>query len=373
MPGNPATLTQPTLMMATELFAPGGVQRVGRETIAALGAESAPLVVWSLRDRAIPDDYAVPANTAFRLAAGSRLTLGVWAMMRACRRCDDTQLLLMHVHLAPMALPMLVRGARVVLMLYGVEAWRPLSAMERFVVERAARVIAISAHTARRFRDANPWMGDRAIDVCWLGVPADTEPADRAGDGESAGGALIVSRMSGEDRYKGHEPLIRAWVGVRRRVPDATLVVVGDGDDRRRLESLAADLGLDGAVRFVGRVSDRDLARWYARCAFFVMPSPDEGFGLVFLEAMRAGKACIGSTGAAEEVIVDGVTGTIVPSRDEPALVEAVVRLFRDASAREAFGRNGRRRFETTFTSAHFADRVRRLLQTGHPSAGAAA
>jgi hypothetical protein len=362
-----------TLMMTTELFAPGGVQRVGRETMGALAAGAERLDVWSLCDAAIPSDYAVPARVALRLAAGSKVRLGAWAMARASRRCDNVRLLLMHVHLAPIALPMLLRGARVVLMLYGVDAWRPLTAIERFVVERASRIMAISGHTARRFRDANPWIGNRAIDICWLGVPAATEPAEDAGGREGTAGALIVSRMSAEDRYKGHEPLIRAWAEVRKRVPDASLLVVGDGDDQPRLEALAADLGLDGAVRFVGHLSDRDLAHSYARCAFFVMPSPDEGFGLVFLEAMRAGKACIGSTGAAEEVIVDGVTGTIVPPRDEAALVEAVARLFRDPSTRAAFGRNGRRRFEAEFTSARFAERIRRLVQIDSPSTGAAA
>lgn len=369
MTSHTAPTPMPTVMLVSELFAPGGIQHVGRDTVAALAAASTPLAVWSLRDGAVPLDYAAPAHTAFRLAAGSKVALGAWAMKRACRRCDDTQVLLMHVHLAPVALPMLLRGARVVLMLYGVEAWRPLTAVERFVVERASRVIAISAYTAQRFRNANPWMRDRPIDVCWLGVPADAEPADGSA---CADGALIVSRMSAEDRYKGHEPLIRAWVGVRRSVPDATLVIVGDGDDRQRLESLAAELGLDGAVRFAGRLPDRELAGCYARCAFFVMPSPDEGFGLVFLEAMRAGKACIGSTGAAEEVIVDGVTGAIVPPHDEAALVGALVRLFQDRTARSTLGANGRRRFEEQFTLAHFAARLRRLLQTD-PSIGASA
>jgi glycosyltransferase involved in cell wall biosynthesis len=293
------------------------------------------------------------------------MRLGSWAIARAASRCDDTQILLMHVHLAPIVVPMLARGARVVVFLYGVEVWRPLTSVERFVLKRAARLIAISEHTARRFRDANPWFGG-TIDVCPLGVPAESGPLDTLPqshrEGDSGNMALIVSRICWEDRYKGHEPLIRAWAGIRQRVPDATLVIVGDGDDRPRLEALSASLGLDGAVRFVGRVSDRDLASWYARCAVFVLPSPDEGFGLVFLEAMRAGRPCVAAAGAAAEVILDGVTGTILTSTGEPALVDAIVELFRDPARRERFGHNGRKRFVDAFTSAHFADRVRRLL-----------
>ena len=103
---------------------------------------------------------------------------------------------------------------------------------------------------------------------------------------------------------------------------------MGDGNDRPRLESRARSLGLSHAVSFAGRVGDDELAALYDRCRFFVMPSRDEGFGLVFLEAMRAGKACIGARGAAAEIIEHDVTGLIVdPDRHED-LAAAVFRLF---------------------------------------------
>ena len=124
--------------------------------------------------------------------------------------------------------------------------------------------------------------------------------------------ALIVARMSAAERYKGHDALLDLWPGVLARRPDARLVVAGDGDDRPRLESRARSLGLSHAVSFAGRVSDARLNELYDECRFLVMPSRDEGFGLVFLEAMRAGKPCIGARGAAEEIIEHNVTGLIV-------------------------------------------------------------
>ena len=369
--GVPTIAPERLILIATELFAPGGIQRVGRQVIDALDG-CAPLAVGSLRDAAVPSGFRMPAGNDVRLAAGSRVKLGVWALGHARRRCAGTQVLLMHVHLAPLALPLIARGAHAVIFLYGVEVWRPLTTIERFVFGRASRLVAISEYTAQRFREANPWIGRRTIDVCPLGVPDVALPG--SGDDVAADGdfALIVSRISREDRYKGHERLIRAWTGVRQRVPGARLVIVGDGDDRARLEALTVELGLDRAVRFTGVVSDRALAAWYGTCAFFVMPSPDEGFGLVFLEAMRAGKACIGAPGAAAEVIVDGVTGTIV-APEAPALVDAIVRLFEDPARREQFGRAGQRRFEQFFSAAHFASRVRRLVNVPRASAGEAA
>jgi glycosyltransferase involved in cell wall biosynthesis len=370
----PITRSERLILVCTELFAPGGIQRVGRAVVDALGAGAAPLAVGSLRDAAVPDGYRVPPGTDMRLAAGSRLKLGAWALGQARQPCGGAHVLLMHVHLAPLALPLIARGARVVAFLYGVEVWRPLTTIERFVFRRAARLVAISEYTAQRFREANPWIGSRAIAICPLGVTSDVAlpgPADQVA--ADADFALIVSRISREDRYKGHERLIRAWAGVRQRVHGARLVIVGDGDDRARLEALARELGLDRAIHFAGVVSDRALAAWYATCAFFVMPSRDEGFGLVFLEAMRAGKACIGAPGAAAEVIVDGVTGTIVASPEERALVDALVRMFEDPARRDELGRAGQRRFEQLFTAAHFADRVRELVNVAHASEGEAA
>ena len=81
----------------------------------------------------------------------------------------------------------------------------------------------------------------------------------------------------------------------------------------------------------------------YRRCAFFVMPSREEGFGLVFLEAMRAGKACIGGAGAAAEVIEDGVTGLVVDATEPEQVEKAVVRLFLEPEHARAHGPGGGR------------------------------
>jgi glycosyltransferase involved in cell wall biosynthesis len=172
----------------------------------------------------------------------------------------------------------------------------------------------------------------------------------------------MVSRMTSEDRYKGHEHVIRAWRAVRAQVPDAALVLVGDGDDCPRLERIASEQGVDGSIRFVGGIGDKDVEEWFRKCTFFVLPSDREGFGLVFLEAMRAGKACICAPGAPAEVVVNDVTGLVVPPRDEDALAAAMIRLFLDRELRTRLGRNGHARFMQMFTSRHFAVRLRRLV-----------
>jgi phosphatidylinositol alpha-1,6-mannosyltransferase len=182
---------------------------------------------------------------------------------------------------------------------------------------------------------------------------------------------LIVARMSADERYKGHDELLDIWPELLARKPDARLVVAGDGTDRPRLELRAASLGLSHAVTFAGRVGDGELAALYEQCGFLVMPSRDEGFGLVFLEAMRAGKACVGANGAAEEIVRHGVTGLIVEPDKPDDLAAAVFTLFDQPATCARFGDAGRERFLSTFTAACFQARFARVLDRRLPPVSA--
>ncbi len=106
------------------------------------------------------------------------------------------------------------------------------------------------------------------------------------------------------------------------------------------------------------------MPHWYDRSAFFVLLSEREGFGLVFLEAMRAAKTCVSVHGAQDSIIQDGVTGLIVDQDDEHA-ARAIARLFCDARLRDELGAAGRRRFLAEFTLERFSARIRGLVGGG--------
>ena len=292
-------------------------------------------------------------------AGGRSLRFVAAALWCAASADRHTLVIVTHLHLAPAALAFAARGAAVTTILCGVEAWRPLSRLQRAALDRSARLIAISRFTRDGFVKANPYFAGRAVDVCHLGVETLPEPDHGPADPPSA---LIVGRMAGDERYKGHDPLLEIWRDVAAAVPGAILRIVGDGDDRPRLEQKAASLGLGGQVMFLGRLDEEALQREYERCTAFVMPSRDEGFGFVFVEAMRAGRACVGSRGAADEIVVDGDTGLLVEPGSRAQLLQGVVRMLRDRAAAEAMGARGRIRFLQQFTDDRFRDRFRALL-----------
>jgi glycosyltransferase involved in cell wall biosynthesis len=344
-----------------------GIARVSRLVVRALEPPSpgpaAPVAVLSVGDPAgrAPMIDAL-GRVALSGAAGRKLRFIGLALRWALARPGPSDILCLHLRLSPVA--RLVAGARgrLAVLLQGIEAWKPLGPLERWALGRADVVVAISEHTARRFRLANPGFSGRPIAVCHLGVSAAGADRSAAISARDVTGpfALIVGRLAGSERYKGHDALIDLWPGILDAVTDAHLVVAGDGDDRPRLEAKAAALG--ARVRFLGRVSDQALDALYRDCAFFVMPSRDEGFGLVFLEAMRAAKACIGAAGAAAEVIEDGVTGLVVDATDEGEIEKAVVRLFLEPETRARMGRAGAERLGCQFTEVHFRRRFRAIL-----------
>jgi phosphatidyl-myo-inositol dimannoside synthase len=338
------------LILTPALDGRDGVSEVSRQIARALVDHAGPDVVetWAYRGR--EPRASVPAH-AFRAAAGRRTRMLGWTLQRAPHAHSDLTVVVTHVHLAPLAGLLAVRGAQRVVFIHGIEAWRPLRRRETLAMTGNVRVIANSRRTATLCRAANPSLP--APVVCPLGI----------GPGAAAirwsaepGFALIVGRISSSERYKGHDALIDAWPLVLDAVPGARLVVAGDGDDRSRLQALVEERRLSAAIRFTGAISDGELRGLYQACAAYVMPSSGEGFGLAYLEAMRDAKPCV-ALRVAGEIVEDGATGLLLDSTDAPVLADAMIRLFRDPAMRHRLGAAGAQRVRTMFEERHFARR----------------
>jgi glycosyltransferase involved in cell wall biosynthesis len=336
-----------------------GISEVTRQYVRALTrvANGASIEIWCLAG----DEPAAAASgreVEVRSARGHRALFGAFSL-RPHTLDPSTVVVVQHLHLGPAMLPLVWRGARMVSILHGIEAWKPLRRLEGLALRRAWRIAAVSRQTAKRFRAANPDFEGLDIHVCHSAVPP---AALRAAERRPGAFALIVARMAADERYKGHDALLEIWPSIQKRVPGAALVVAGDGDDRNRLEQKSIALGLANSVTFVGNVGDAQLSALYDDASFFVMPSREEGLGLVYLEAMRAGKPCIAAPGAAEEIIDTGVHGLVVDPAEREALADAIVRLFVDAPLRAEMGAACRLRVEERFTQERFSARVADLL-----------
>jgi glycosyltransferase involved in cell wall biosynthesis len=161
--------------------------------------------------------------------------------------------------------------------------------------------------------------------------------------------------------------LLRALRQVRRAVPSAHAVVVGDGPEHLALRALAAELDLADAVQFLGAVADDDaVARLYRQADIFCLPSVQEGFGIVFLEAMVSGLPVVATRATAiPEVVPDGRAGLLVPPGDVEALAGALTALLREPARRAAYGAYGQehvRQYDWNLVAAQFLTQVAPLV-----------
>jgi glycosyltransferase involved in cell wall biosynthesis len=175
---------------------------------------------------------------------------------------------------------------------------------------------------------------------------------------------LTVTRLWVGEEKKGVDLALRAFSRVRQKHPDIFFRIVGSGSDKPRLQKLALSLGLESSTLFEQDLSDEELASRYRDCHIFVLPSGQEGFGIVFLEAMRFAKPCIGGdAGGTPDVIVSGETGYLVPYGDAGAIETALNRLLGDPGLAKRMGQAGRRRLDEHFSFDRFRERLGRYLK----------
>jgi phosphatidylinositol alpha-1,6-mannosyltransferase len=316
-----------------------------------------------------PDVLSLDPARNGSVSAAERVRFG-WNLLRAEVRGDADWWVFNHIGIAR-AQRLIPRGVRrpYAVFLNGIEAWAPHLSADRLTTLEHARVrISISHHTARRVRAAHPRIGP--IQPCPLGLLDDQQVVLGKPDECLLGtirreSVLIVGRMNNSERYKGHDELLECWSSVLTRMPGTQLVIVGGGNDVPRLKAKADALRISDQTLFTGFVDGATLAEIWKRVAVFAMPSEGEGFGLVYLEAMRASLPCIGSTtDAAGDIIEDGETGFLVDRTSPAGIAAAIVRLLENADIRTKMGAAGRRRFEAEFTYDRFLGRLGPILQS---------
>jgi glycosyltransferase involved in cell wall biosynthesis len=227
---------------------------------------------------------------------------------------------------------------------------------ERRNVERADLVMVTSRYSAEV---AQREYGVSPERLAVVPEPIDLEVWDdqfwRAPRRERTGPVVLcVARMYPRKRL---QDLLRAAGILRIRVPGIQVRIVGRGPEWAALGRLHAELGLADSVVLLGDLPRERLAEEYVNATLFCLPSVQEGFGIVFLEAMAAELPVVACRIAAvPEVVQDGVTGVLVPPRDPGALAEALERLIEEPARAKRLGQEGRRR-ALALSPRHVAER----------------
>jgi len=232
-----------------------------------------------------------------------------------------------HVNLAPVVAKLCdFRKIPYSVVLHGTDAWIELPRAKRNALAGATSLLVVSRYTRDRCAKANHLPLEKFVLVPntvdgdhFTPGPKPTDIVERFGIlGRKV--ILTVARLDSRERQKGMDTVIRALPEIRKTFPNICYVIVGAGDDGERLKALAAELGVTDLLFFAGRVSRVVLPRFYRLADAFVMPSAQEGFGVVYLEALATGVPVVAGQDGASEPLEDGRLGWQVPN-DSPAQV----------------------------------------------------
>ncbi|MCX7175720.1 MAG: glycosyltransferase family 4 protein [Proteobacteria bacterium] len=365
--GIPSARPRQLILLASEVCSFGGIQAYMKRIIEVMAglekAGDAECLCISLND-------PTPLHESFGCGDGNIRFIGashskfryVW---QACTNTRPaTRLLVGHLSLAPIAwfLRSIGRIASYAIILHGVEAWTRRPWLERICLASADKIIATTQFTATACTQTNGIDSSKfqMIPLC-ISARSVAPAAGFELPGEFR--VLSVGRQDKSEHYKGYETLIDAVERLAREHQGVHLHLVGDGDDHARIKAIVRQRGLESLVTLWGRLTDAELEAAYASCDVFALPSKQEGFGIVFLEAMRQSKPCIGGNhGGTPEVVIDGSTGFLVEFGDVDGLYQNLRILYADTARRHAMGVAGRKFFADEFGFELFCARYVRAM-----------
>ncbi|MFC1630625.1 glycosyltransferase family 4 protein [Pseudomonadota bacterium] len=321
-----------------------------------------------------------PGTSRYRTFNNNKLIYSL-AMLKTLMRAD--LLVFDHVQIAaPLLFIPKIFWPKVIIFAHGSEAGKRVRRLSIKLIKKAGLVLTNSDFT---LNNMNRYFSGFNGKVCHLGLPPNHKMTSSAklpiaeeiyltavdGSVKKLGDRvmLMVARMNAREREKGHRELIEVMARLVEKFPDAQLVFAGSGSDETELKTIAAESVASSNIFFCGKVENEELESLYSKCYAYVMPSRQEGFGLVYLEAMNYAKPCVAcrDDGAAE-VVVDGVTGRLVDQPiDLDELRYVLEEILKDEANAKRMGGAGRKRLNEKFSSAAHQERiakhVRNLLQ----------
>lgn len=307
--------------------------------------------------------YIKSNNISYSLFSSNRLAFVWTALMDSF---DSDLVIFGHVNFSPLAL-MMENKVKKFLIIHGTDAWHRLPTLRRIGSSIMHKILSVSKYTANEMVEQNeieknkfsifpntldPFYGEdiKLKTKKELGLP----------DGKTI---LSVSRLCGGENHKKIDLVIESMQEVIKAIPDTFYVIVGDGSDRKRLEDLALEKNVSENIIFAGRIPNDLLPSYYNASDLFILPSLQEGFGIVFLEAMFYRKPCVGAkAGGIPEVIIDGETGFLAKADDKHSVSECLIKLLNDNGLREKMGKSGLERLNVEFFFKAYKGRLERVL-----------
>lgn len=350
----------------------GGIEKVNRVLLRAL-YEMQLQQVFTVT---AASPYATTSNEKYfpnkQLAGygGSRWRFMLAMLFRAFR---PDLLFVAHINLAPAArlLKWKYPDMKIVAIAHGIEVWKEMAGMKKWLLRHADRVITVSQFTKTKLIDVQ---GINAGKIAVLPNCLDPyfKPPTQFGKPEyllqrhSLHGKqkvlLTITRLSAWEAYKGYDNILHCLPNLLDQWPDLVYIIGGKYDlaEKKRLDAIIAELRIEKNVQIIGFVADEELTDYYCLADVFVMPSKKEGFGLVFIEAMACGTPAIGGNlDGSVEALQPGLLGQAVNPDDTTELTTAIQYTLRAQPDAE----NLQRKVLERYDYQHYSTQLAHILQ----------
>jgi len=338
----------------------GGIARFNQDFLTTLS--SIPSVEIVALSRLPLTPTLSPSRGEGRVRGGGKMSYAFSALKALYTEGPFDLIFCGHLHLAPLA-AFFSKAAKVPcwLQLHGIEVLEKPSFILCWAAKQAELVTAVSRYTRQKFLSWAEISPERVrvlpntVDPKFQPGPKPEHLLKRYG---LAGKKILLtlSRLSPQERYKGQDRILNILPELLRKEPKAVYVIAGGGKDRARLEKMAHEKKLNGAVHFIGPVKESELVDHYRMADLFVMPSTGEGFGIVFLEAAACGIPVVaGSQDGSVDALLEGRLGSLIdPANGEELLQEILHGLASEKANLKPI---------ETFSEKNFASQVKTLLQ----------
>ncbi len=311
----------------------GGIAQHNRHLLDALCSAPGVTEVVVLPRVIVEAVGTLPDGLSYRTeAAGSKTRFAVALLNELARPGRFDVVVCGHLNLLPFGVLARLRyGARLIQIVHGIDAWNDPGAFKRRLVRFVDRLVSVSDFTRRKVQawaklpEKRTVVIPNAVDLsAFTPGPKRADLLERYGlQGKTV--LLTVARLAGRERYKGFDEVMEVLPLLRTERPEIAYLIVGDGDDRARLDAKARALGISDHVVFAGYVEEDEKADHYRLADVFVMPGKGEGFGIVYLEALACGVPVVASTAdASREAVLDGALGELADPDVPASIVSAI-------------------------------------------------
>jgi len=334
-------LSRKTLFLTLRVFsATGGIEKVCRlvgKALYELGLQYGGLTdVYSMYGKADNAD----GNKYFpQLLFKGFSDNKVWFVLKSIasgRRSD----IVMMSHINLLVVGYLIKffkpSVKLVLIAHGIEVWKPLPGWKKYMLHKCDLILPVSHFTKDRMVSLHGLPEDKfsVFNNClepFLEKPLTgrKSPAlmERYGLRKNNRVLLTVSRIADSEQYKGYDKVLTALPELVKEYSDLRYLVVGkyDANEKKRLDRMIEELGLQGVVIFTDFVQDDEIAAHFNLGDIFIMPSEKEGFGIVFIEAMFYGLPVIaGNKDGSIDALCNGELGTLIDPDNNNEIVHAI-------------------------------------------------